>query len=86
MPSTSQQQALSVTEQVRQDYAQLSSSLQSGDLKAAQSAFASIQQALQNQGTISQGTTAQGSPVESTPIQSAPVQSSPIQSIPTPGP
>jgi hypothetical protein len=91
VPSTSQQQALSLTQQVRQDYAQLSSSLQSGDLKGAQSAFASLQQALQNQGTITQGTTAQGSPVESTPIQSlpiqgAPVQSSPIQSISTPGP
>jgi hypothetical protein len=81
VPSTSQQQALSVTEQVRQDYAQLSSSLQSGDLKGAQSAFASLQQALQDQGTITQGTLAQGSAVESTPVQT-----SPIQSIPTPGP
>jgi hypothetical protein len=82
VPSTSQQQALSLTQQVRQDYAQLSSSLQAGDLKGAQSAFASLQQALQNQGTITQSNTAQGSPVESTPIQSLPIQSTPVQSTP----
>jgi hypothetical protein len=85
VPSTSQQQALSLTQQVRQDYAQLSSSLQAGDLKGAQSAFASLQQALQNQGTITQSNTAQGTPVESTPIQSLPIQSTPVQSTPVQG-
>src|ERR1700692_1692931 len=39
VPSTSQQQTLSAKQQVQQDYAQLTSSLQSGDLTGAQSAF-----------------------------------------------
>jgi hypothetical protein len=51
VPSTSQQQTLTITQQVQQDYAQLNSSLQSGDLSGAQSAFANLQQALQSQGT-----------------------------------
>jgi hypothetical protein len=80
VPSTSQQQAFSVTQQVRQDYAQLNSSLQSGDLSAAQSAFASLQQALQSQGT--QGTPIQCTPVRSTPIQIIPIQIPPIQGAP----
>ncbi len=58
--STSQQ-GLSVAQQVQQDYAQLASSLQSGDLAGAQSAFANLQQALQSQGTSTpQSTTESG--------------------------
>jgi DNA-binding FadR family transcriptional regulator len=58
--STSQQ-GLSVAQQVQQDYAQLASSLQSGDLAGAQSAFANLQQALQSQGTsTTQSTTESG--------------------------
>ncbi len=71
VPGTSQQQALSVTQQVRQDYAQLSSSLQSGDLTGAQSAFASLQQALQSQGTIAEATPVGGPPIPSTPTNSS---------------
>lgn len=60
MGSTSQQ-GLSVAQQVQQDYAQLASSLQSGDLAGAQSAFANLQQALQSQGTsTTQSTTESG--------------------------
>ena len=60
MGSTSQQ-GLSVAQQVQQDYAQLASSLQSGDLAGAQSAFANLQQALQSQGTSTpQSTTESG--------------------------
>lgn len=82
VPSTSQQQALSVKEQVRQDYAQLRSSLQSGDLTGAQSAFASLQQALQSQGTITQGKLGASPPILSTPILSAPIASPPVATPP----
>jgi hypothetical protein len=71
VPSTSQQQALSVKQQVQQDYAQLTSSLQSGDLTGAQSAFASLQQALQSQGTIAEATPIGGPPIPSTPTNSS---------------
>ena len=49
--SGASQQGLSVAQQVQQDYAQLASALQSGDLSKAQSAFASLQQELKSQGT-----------------------------------
>ena len=48
--SGASQQGLSVAQQVQQDYAQLASALQSGDLSKAQSAFASLKQELQSQG------------------------------------
>jgi hypothetical protein len=44
---------------VQQDYAQVASSLQSGNLTGAQSAFASLQQALQSQGPTTLSPTAQ---------------------------
>ncbi len=59
IPATSQQQAQSLTQQVQQDYAQVASSLQSGNLTGAQSAFASLQQALQSQGPTTLSPTAQ---------------------------
>ena len=98
VPSTSQQQGLSLTQQVQQNFAQLNESLQSGDLTGAQSAFASLQQALQIQGAITQGPPVQTppilstailstptpvqTPVQTTPIQSTPILSAPIQSAP----
>ena len=88
VPSTSQQQALSLTQQVQQDFAQLSKSLQSGDLNGAQSAFASLQQALQIQGAITQGPPVQTPPILTTAILSTPtpvqtpVQTTPIVSTP----
>jgi len=65
VPASSQQQPLSITQQVQQDYAQLNSSLQSGDLSGAQSAFASLQQALQSQGAQGTATPANQSPTNS---------------------
>jgi len=58
---SSSQQGLSVAQQVQQDYAQLASSLQAGDLSGAQSAFASLQQALQRQGASSTQSSTQSS-------------------------
>ncbi len=58
---SSSQQGLSVAQQVQQDYAQLASSLQAGDLSGAQSAFASLQQALQSQGASSTQSSTQSS-------------------------
>ncbi|MGP0071704.1 MAG: hypothetical protein ACLPWF_07190 [Bryobacteraceae bacterium] len=58
---SSAQQGLSVAQQVQQDYAQLASSLQAGDLSGAQSAFASLQQALQSQGASSTQSSTQSS-------------------------
>jgi hypothetical protein len=55
VPSSSQS-GLSAVQQVQQDFAQLNSALQSGDLSGAQSAFAILQQALQSQGASAQGT------------------------------
>ena len=62
---TSPQQTLSITRKVQQDYALLNSSLKSGDLSGAQSAFASLQQALQSQGTQSTTTPPAQSPTNS---------------------
>ena len=84
VPSTSQQ-GLSLTQQVQQNFAQLNESLQSGDLTGAQSAFASLQQALQNQGIQSipiPSAPTPSAPVPSTPVPTAPVQTTPIQSTP----
>ena len=50
VPSTSLQ-GLSIIQQVQQDFGQLNSALQSGDLAGAQSAYANLQQALQTQET-----------------------------------
>jgi hypothetical protein len=60
VPSAAQQTALIEARQVQQDYSQLHSSLQSGDLLGAQAAFASLQEALQAQGGTTAGATTPG--------------------------
>jgi hypothetical protein len=55
-PAGGDQYVPSTVKQVQQDFAQLNSALQSGDLSGAQSAFASLQQTLQSQGAATPGT------------------------------
>jgi hypothetical protein len=55
--ASSSQSTLTPAQQVQQEYAQLASALRSGNLSGAQSAFSSLQQALQNQGTPNSSST-----------------------------
>jgi len=62
----SQQQRQNPFQQIRQDFNQLASALQSGDLSGAQSAYSNIQQLLQGQQSSSTSSSVSGSTPAST--------------------